>query len=202
MAVIAAAVLLAACGGPVEQAATAETTAEPATITEAESTTQAESTQPSSDDLLDFALIDRLFSMTYADFCREEGRTVEPEGMYDGGAYCRFSKYGDAAFFFDGAYDAAESAPPIIINPEKNTLNTTSFEARELLVGKRSLTLGELKQWLNEQGIVCTAGENGEGDIRFFFEVGKYEFMGDLESEKDSAPIAHFEVYCKSNYGN
>ncbi|MDR2687589.1 MAG: hypothetical protein LBB75_07540 [Oscillospiraceae bacterium] len=204
--IILAALLLAclpaACDWPGEPVTTAETTAGPAIVTEAESTAQEGSTQPISDDLLDLALLDRWFSMTYADFCREEGRAVEPEGMYDGGAYCYFSKYGDSApFFFDAFFDAAGDAEnPMVHDPENNLLNAVYLKASAVLLGRQSITLGEMKRLLGEQGIVCTAGVNGEGDIRFFFKVGKYEFMGNLESEEDSAPVERFEIYCKSNY--
>jgi hypothetical protein len=152
-------------------------------------------------DLLDFALLDRLFSMTYADFCREEGRRVEPEGIYDGGAYCYFSKYGDSTpFFFDAAWDAEN---PKVNDPENNLLNTASFKASDLLPGKQSVTLGELKRWLGGKGIECTAEYSEFSDsIRFCFESGKYEIMGDLDSENDDAPIKGFEVYCKGNYDN
>ena len=190
--------LLTACGGPVESVTTAETTAELIIVTEAETRTAEESktteksAQPIPNDLLDFALIDRLFSMTYADFCREEGRTVEPEGMYDGGVYCYFSKYGDdAVFFFD--YAAAGIAG-------NDLLNVVSMKAPDLLLNRQALTLGEMKQWLNEKGIACTVSEPEDDGLRFFFELGKYEFRGNLDSKKDSAPIGGFQVYCKSNY--
>jgi len=183
--------LLAGCGGAAEPVTTAETTAEPAIVITAETTTEAipEPTQKIADDLLDFALIDRLFSMTYADFCEEEGRTVEPEGSYDGGVYCYFSKYGDSTpFFFDYAEPIADD----------DLLNVVYMKAPELLVGRQSLTLGELKRWLNERGVALTIGES-EG-LRFFFAVGKYEFRGDLDSKNDNTPVLGFEVYCKDNF--
>ena len=187
--------LLASCGGKVEPVTIAETTTEAITTTEAETTTVAppESTQQITRDLLDFALIDRLFSMTYADFCREEGRTVEPEGMYDGGVYCYFSKYGDSTPFF---FDYAE---PIADN---DLLNVVYMKAPDLLVDRQDLTLGELKQWLNEKGVVCQVNKSEDLYLRFYFEWEKYEFMGDLASEKDNTPVLGFEVYCKSNYDN
>ena len=189
--------LFAACGGQRGNGAIAtrpdETTAEQITLREADPTTEPapEPTRQSADDLLDIALVDRLFSMTYADFCREEGRKVEPEGMYDGGIYCYFSKYGDnTPFFFDYAEPIADN----------DLLNAVYMKAPDLLVGRQDLTLGELKNWLDEKGIALTIGDS-EG-FRFFFELGKFEFRGDLTSDNESAPILGFEVYCKSNYDN
>ena len=187
------------------QTTDATTTAAPATdATETaavttEAPTEGRSAPPAQDDLLNFALIDRLFSMTYADFCQEEGKTVEPEGIYDGGVYCYFSKYGDSTpFFFDADGDAEN---PKVNDPEHNLLNMASFKASALLINKQSITLGDLKRWLSAKGIECTARYSEYSDsIRFFFEWEKYEIMGDLDSEKDSAPVKYFEIYCKSNY--
>jgi len=189
--------LPAACGGQVEPVAAAETTTEAFTTTAIEVTAEGipGTTQEITNDLLDFALLDRLFSMAYADFCREEGRAVEPEGIV-GGAYCYFSKYGDSApFFFDAAGDVEN---PVVADPENNLLNAVFLKASQL-TGRQSIALGELKQWLGGKGIACTTGLSEDG-FRFFFEAGKYEIMGDIESEDDSAPIKGFEVFCKSNY--
>ena len=186
--------LLAACGGPDETVTTAETTAEPAGVTTAENTTKAipNPTQPASADLIDFALIDRLFSMTYADFCAEEGRKVEPEGAYDGGVYCYFSKYGDSTPFF---FDYAETGIA-----DNDLLNVAYLKTPDVLVDRQALTLGELKNWLAEKGVACQVNRPEDLGYRFFFQWGKYEIMGDLDSNDDSTPVEGFGVYCKSNY--
>jgi len=175
--------LLAACGVSVEPGATAETTTEaiPAPAPQSKSV------------LFDFALIDRLFSMTYADFCQEEGRKVEAEGGYDGGVYCYFSKYGEyTPFFFDYAEPIADN----------DLLNAVFISTSELLVDRQALTLGELKRWLTESGVTCEVSRPEDLDYRFYFKWGKYEIMGDLDSDDDSAPIEGIGVYCKSNFDN
>jgi len=168
----------------------APTTAEAAPI---DPLTEAQPDSPAAEeDLLDFALLDRLFAMTYGDFCREEGSTPEIQGPYDGAVYCNFSKYPDAVFFFDGDETSI---------PDTDLLNAVYFKAADLLANQQSVTLGELKQWLAGKGIECSAGySEGNDGIRFFFQSGNYEIMGDLDSENDDAPIQFFEVYCKGNY--
>ena len=152
LAVLALLALLAGCGAvavPETQPATtelvtaAETTTEEETTTEVPTTTRAPLTYAQSipNDLLDFALIDRLFSMTLADYFREEGRTVEPEDEFEGSFYYSFSKYGPTSYFF-------------FINKRGIELPCAmALETADLLVARKTLTLGELTQWLEKNKI-------------------------------------------------
>jgi len=213
-----AACLLAGCSVRFEPTNTGESTAQPTTSAESESAadpaaivtpvtdapiTDAPSTDAlttgapaARDELLNFALLDKLFSMTYADYCREEGRTVEPEDYYEGSVYCKFSKYRDATFFFDFDWDSeapkvkgAASMPGAIV-----------FIPADILVSRQSLTLGELKQWLGRNGTAYSVSEYD--GISCSFAEGKYEIYALLDSENDSAVVSRFQVYCKSNFTN
>ena len=180
--------LLVACGGPVEPVTTAETTAQPAivTTTEAATETEPEATQQSVDDLLDFALIDRMFAMTLADFFREEGDAIDPVDWFEAGPYYSFSKYDpESYFFFDGD------------DPETDKLNAMAAETPDLLVGKYSLTLGELKQWLSLKNINYDIREQTEEE-RFccIFTVGRHTLTAytDNDSAYDDAIVRRMFV--------
>ena len=135
-----------------------------------------------SDDLFDFALLERLFSMSYADLCREEGKTVElkPSG---GGYGCRFSKYGDVGFGFGGDGDS-----PLV---------RLGFKPSDNLMHKQSLTLGELKQWLDKNKVVYTVDPAIGPEC--YFVIGDYTFNTGIESEADTAAIIYFEVLSAKN---
>jgi len=177
--------LLAACGGQVEPVTAAETTAELTTTTEAESTTEAipEPTQQSTNDLLDFALIDRLFSMTLTDYFREEGGEKEPVDIFEGGPFYSFSKYDSDSYFFFGGDDDRPSS--------------MALEAQDVLVGRPSLTLGELKQWLSENEIKYNMREQTDEDSpSCIFTVGDYTIFTFMENEStsDNAAVRRFFV--------
>lgn len=185
--------LLAACGGPVVPVTTIETTTELASTTmekNAGPTTQMPSklsaaTRLVPNDLLDFTLIDRLFSMTYADFCREEGHTVEPDGTYEGGRYYSFSKYNssDAYFFFD-EYDT-------------NLLTVMAMDTPDILVRQQTLTLGECKQWLDKNEIAYSMHDY-EGITCDFF-AKNYFISAVMDEANDDAVVRRFAIYLKSN---
>ena len=189
--------LLAACGGQTDPTTTGETTAEHivTTIEETPTENEPDPTKKASNELLDFALIDRLFAMTYADYCAEEGQTVEPEGYFEGSVYCKFSKYGnDIMFFFDPDWDAEE---PTVKNPDKTKPGAVFFPASDILSGRQALTLGELKNWLDEKTI--TYGIDDEQWL-CFFTIGEYDYCAVLDGVDDSEAVKRIEVHCDSNF--
>ena len=135
-----------------------------------------------SNDLFDFALLERLFSMSYADLCREEGKTVELH-ISGGGYGCRFSKYGDVGFGFGGDGDS-----PLVM---------LGFKPSDNLMHKQSLTFGELRQWLDKNKVVYTIDPTMGPEC--YFVIGDYTFNTGIESEQDSAAIIYFEVICGKN---
>jgi len=181
--------LLAACGGQGGNVATtAEITVEPVTFTEAEPT---EAITEVADDLLDFALIDRLFSMTYADFCREEGRTVEPEGTFEGSVWCVLSGYGEnTMIFFEPDWESA----PLRIDTARKPV-AVFFDPPSVLVDRQSLTLGELKQWLHGNGVPCVVNDFEENGPMCIFEVGDFAFGAALNGDD----VFRITVHCDKN---
>ena len=185
--------LLTACGGqgnagiatrpdaPVTERTTtgASSTAEKTTREPRGASTQ---TQAGEKGLLDLALLDRLFSMTLADYFREEGAKKQPEDEFEAGPYYSFSKYDPTSFFFFEGYS------------ESNSPSSMALEATDLLFDRQALTLGELKQWL--------AANNARYDISDFegfscyFTVGKYTIFAYTEndSESDKAVVNRFFV--------
>ena len=177
--------LLAGCGGQGGgEIATRpnETTAERIIGTEAMTTTEAipEPTQQSTDDLLDLALLGRLFSMTLADFFEEEGAKKQPEDEFEAGPYYSFSKYDPTSYFFFEGYS------------EANTPSSMALEATDLLIGRRSLTLGEMKQWLTK-GNIKYHFSDFEG-FSCCFTVGGYTLFAYTEddNESDAAIVRRF----------
>jgi len=173
--------LLAACGGPAGTPATTETTTDAAivTTTEAATETEPETAQAAAEDLFNLALINRLFSMTLADFFQEEGEIVDPVDWFEAGPYYAFSKYDpESYFFFDGD------------EPDKDKLNAMAVETSDLLVNKYSLTLGELKQWLDEKNITLVIHEETEEDsLRCVFTMGRHTLTAYMDSENDEAIV-------------
>ena len=178
--------LLAACGGQDAPPATDETTAESAIVTEAKITTEEppETTQQTSDGLLDFALINRLFSMTLADYFREEGQEKQPEDTFEGGPYYSFSKYDPTSYFFFG-------------DPDSDSPSSIVLEAVDLLVGRQTLTLGELKQWLEASEIEYYLGAQFEDDsVCCIFNAQGYAITAfpENDSTSDSAAVRRFFI--------
>jgi len=188
--------LLAACGGQTNPT-TGETTADPIVTTiEAPTEDNTDPTAAGSTGLLDLALIDRLFSMTYADYCEEEGQTVEPEDFFEGSVYCRFSKYGNSTFFFDFDYD---SEAPKVKGPDSKP-GGISFAPTDLLAGRQSVTLGELKQWLDSESVSYDISDFDGLDC--IFSIGKYALSAGLDSENDGGAVRSFYVRCMENFTN
>jgi len=160
LAALALLALLAGCGAakePETQAITTEPVIIVETTTEAETTSEEETATKAStprrvlpNDLLDFALIERLFSMTLADYFGEEGRVVEPENEFEGNDYYSFSKYDPTSYFF-------------FINSHGTELpSAMALEVPDLLVGRKTLTLGELKRWLEKNKVKCNIYREAE----------------------------------------
>jgi len=198
LAILMSTAILTACGGSAVPE-TQPTTTEPATIiattTEPEPITEAPTTRTAlPNDLLDFALIDRLFSMTLAEFFEEEGREVEP-GLYQGSYSFNFTKYGDNASFLFGMEVLASG---------DSLLGAVMFrEPSDILLNRQSLAIGELKQWLGEKQISFEKLANemdDRADYLFFFQVGKYGFCVAPDGDGDNAAVKSIDVICKSHY--
>ena len=178
LAILLAMAMLAACGGRAQPITTAATPTQPVVASEREFTTTYEPDEPTTTtqapipDLFDLALIRRLFSMTLADFFREEGDTVDPVDWFEAGPYYSFSKYDpETYFFFDGS------------DPEKDYLNAMAVNTPDLLLGHYSLTLGELKEWLDAKEIKYSMSDY-EG-LSCSFNMGKFTL--NAFPENDSA---------------
>jgi len=136
-------------------------------------------------ELLDFALIDRLFSMTLADFLREGEGKKQLEDEYLGDTFYTFSNYDPYFFFF--------------FDPDTDTLSWIAVDAKDLLVGRQILTLGELKQWLEESEIAYGTGVYERMRMSCYFTVGEYLVLAKTEdfNESDSAVVDRFSVHPK-----
>ena len=161
-----------------------------------EAPTESQSEPLAAAGLFDFALLDRLFSMTYADYCREEGRTVEPEDYFEGSVYCRFGKYGDnVMFFFDPDYD---SEAPKVNDPDNSVPLAVFFTSPNTLTYHQPRTLGELKQWLISNNIGYNLGVQYEdGVFSCLFDVNEYRISINTEndSESDDAVFRRIDVH-------
>jgi len=155
--------ILTACGGPVEPAATA----------------------PAPNDLLNFALLDRLFAMTLADFFEEGEGGKLPDDGYGESEFYTFSNYDPYFFFF--------------FDPDTDSLNSISVDAKDLLVGRQSLTLGELKNWLEESEIAYDTSDYEGMRMDCYFTAGEYLVFvfTEYDNESDSAVVTRFSVQPK-----
>jgi len=204
LAILAVLALLAGCGAVAEPVTTTEPateaatttamkrTTEPVTTTEAEIKTELK-TVIVSKDLLDFVLIDHLFSMTFADFCREEGHTVEMEGNYGGSSYCRFSKYGPAAYFWFDYYDGAS------YNPETDLLKAIAMDTPDLVICRQTITLSELKQWLEKNDLQYRAFIDVDEGPTCYFSTGNYIITTYIENDIISDKANIHRIFVKPN---
>jgi len=173
MSVVAVTVLLTACNGSGEPVPTTAEPPEPAITIAAENTAEDNTeAQSITDNLIDFALIDRLFSMTLADFFREEGKEKQPEEIFEGGPYYSFNKYDPESYFFFGGSDDRPSA--------------MALEAHDLLVDYTICSLGEMKQWLDRNKIEYHTYTDEDGGFGCAFIVSGYTCHAYTENESDS----------------
>ena len=163
-------------------------------------TTQVQTTQaqtetlpepaPTPGGLIDFTMLDRLFSMTLADFWEEEGEQVLPESGIHGMPAFQFSNYPSATFLIHyvphAGFDPQMHRPTSIFLP----LSTV------LLDEKESLTLGELRQWVSENDIeyfyvvFCDYVE----EMLALLRAGAYYFRVRLSGNQDDDAVGFFQA--------
>jgi len=212
IAAVLALLLLAACAGPVAEpeATEAPATTEAVTTTEQEATTETETTteEPTTrtpalftyapsipDDLFDFSLIDRLFSMSLADYFREEGRMIEPTGDFEGSSFYYFQKYGqEIGFFFDthapGVQGVFED-----FNPETALPIAVKTRSLDFFINRQALTLDEMEQWFEANEINYSACDD---DNYYVFDYKRYTFYAFI-SHENNENIFWIDIHCKTN---
>jgi len=191
LAVLAMLALLAGCGVVAEPVATEEVPTEAIPVITTEPEESITNPRPVPNDLFDFALLDRLFDMTFADFCREEGCTVEMEGTYGGSSYCRFSKYGPAAYFWFDYYDG-ESYDPAL-----DSLNAAAMDTQNLLIDRQTLTLGGMKQWLEKNEIKHTISLDDEEGPNCCFFAGRFFIVAFIENDSTGDRAIIHRIFVK-----